>query len=64
MNFRIETEQEDDGRWIADVRDIPGAMVYGATRAEAIAGVVALVAEILDERGESASLGGSKPEQA
>ena len=31
--FTIETEQEDDGRWIAEVIEIPGAMVYGPTPA-------------------------------
>ena len=42
MTFRVETEQENDGRWIAEIAQIPGAMAYGATRDEAIARVEAL----------------------
>ncbi len=34
--MRIETERETDGRWIAEVMDIPGSMSYGETEAEAI----------------------------
>jgi predicted RNase H-like HicB family nuclease len=48
----IETEQEEDGRWIADVPALPGAMVYGRTRAEAIELVRALAARILAEHGD------------
>ena len=48
--MRIETEREDDGRWIADVPDLPGVVVYGATRAEAIARVEALALRVIAER--------------
>ena len=48
--FTIETEQETDGRWIAEVMEIPGALVYGATTAEAIAKVQALALRVLAER--------------
>ncbi len=34
--MNIETECEDDGRWIAEVSDLPGVMVYGGSREEAI----------------------------
>jgi predicted RNase H-like HicB family nuclease len=37
MNLTIECEHEDDGRWIAEIVQIPGAMAYGATRDEAMA---------------------------
>ena len=37
MNLSIECEREADGRWIAEIVQIPGAMAYGATRAEAMA---------------------------
>ena len=50
MTFTIETEQEEDGRWIAEVMEIPGAMVYGATTEEAIAKVQALALRVLAER--------------
>jgi hypothetical protein len=42
MTFTIEVEQEDDGRWIAEIAQIPGAMVYGRTREEAVSRVEAL----------------------
>ena len=48
--FTIETEREEDGRWIAEVMEIPGAMVYGATPEEAIAKVQALALRVLAER--------------
>ena len=37
MNLTIETEQEDDGRWIAEVPQLAGVLSYGATREEAMA---------------------------
>ncbi len=47
MNFRIEVEQENDGRWIAEIMDIPGVMVYGADKAHAIAKAKALALRVL-----------------
>ena len=46
----IEVELESDGRFIAEVPEIPGAMVYGATQEQAIAKVEALVLRILADR--------------
>ncbi len=37
MILSIECERETDGRWIAEITQIPGAMAYGATREEAMA---------------------------
>jgi predicted RNase H-like HicB family nuclease len=37
MKLSIECERETDGRWIAEITQIPGAMAYGATRDEAMA---------------------------
>ena len=37
MHLTIETEVEEDGRWLAEIIEIPGAMQYGRNRAEAIA---------------------------
>ena len=48
--FTIETEREEDGRWIAEVMEIPGAMVYGDTTEEAVAKVQALALRVLAER--------------
>ena len=47
--FTIETEQETDGRWIAEVMELPGAMAYGATTQDAIAKAQALALRILAE---------------
>jgi len=58
MTFRIELEREDDGRWIAEVLELPGAMVYGPTREEAEARAKALALRTVAERlehGEAAS---------
>ena len=57
MTFRIEIEQEDDGRWIAEVVELPGVMTYGATPEEATAKVQALALRILAERLEHGEAG-------
>jgi len=48
--MKVEIEREDDGRFIAEVPSIPGAMVYGSSAKEAVAKVEALVLRILAER--------------
>ena len=48
--YRVETEQEEDGRWIAEVADLPGVLSYGATREEAIRRAQALSLRVLAER--------------
>ena len=48
--MNIETEREDDGRWIAEVPDLPGVMVYGGSREEAIRKVKALALRVLADR--------------
>jgi predicted RNase H-like HicB family nuclease len=50
MQFALEIEQEVDGRWIAEIPDLPGVLVYGRTRDEAIAQVEALALRVLAER--------------
>ena len=45
----IETGRELDGRWIAEVPELPGAMVYGSTREEAITQVEILALRVLAE---------------
>jgi predicted RNase H-like HicB family nuclease len=57
MNFTIETERETDGRWIAEVPELPGVMVYGTTEEDAFAKVQALALRVLAdqlEHGEAA----------
>jgi predicted RNase H-like HicB family nuclease len=50
MNLTVETEQETDGRWIAEVPQLPGTMAYGATQDEARAKVQALALRVLADR--------------
>jgi predicted RNase H-like HicB family nuclease len=61
VNLRIETEQEDDGRWIAEIPDLPGVLVYGASRDEAVSRVKALALRVLADRLEN---GESTPQTA
>ncbi len=42
MNFSIDTEREQDGRWITEITDIPGAMAYGDTETQAKANAYAI----------------------
>lgn len=51
--MRIEIEREDDGRWIAEVVDLPGVLAYGATRAEAVGRAEALALRVLADRLEN-----------
>lgn len=48
--MKIEIEREEDGRWIAEVIDLPGVLAYGATREEAIAKVEALALRVIADR--------------
>jgi predicted RNase H-like HicB family nuclease len=49
IRFTIEHEQETDGRWIAEVLELPGALVYGQTLREAIARAKALALRVVAE---------------
>ena len=48
--MNIEIEREEDGRWIADVPELPGVMTYGKDRQEAISKVQALALRVLADR--------------
>ena len=48
--FRVEIEQEEDGRWIAEVIELPGVLAYGKTPEEAKAKVQALALRVLADR--------------
>ena len=50
MTFTIEHEQEDDGRWLAEVLELPGVLAYGKTAQDAINKVQALALRVLAER--------------
>ncbi len=47
MSFAVEIEKEKDGCWIAEIPQIPGAMAYGRTRAQAVSRVETLHCEFL-----------------
>jgi predicted RNase H-like HicB family nuclease len=49
----IESEQEEDGRWLAEVTALPGVMAYGTTKAEANAKVQALALRVIADRLDS-----------
>lgn len=48
--MKIEIEREDDGRWIAEVTELPGVMAYGQTRVEAVARAEALALRVMADR--------------
>jgi predicted RNase H-like HicB family nuclease len=58
MDFHIEYELENDGRWLAEVPEIPGVLTYGATADEAMAKAETLALRALAERIE---LGENRP---
>ena len=53
MNFSMECEREDDGRWLAEVPQLAGVMAYGATAEEAMARAEVLALRVMAERLES-----------
>ena len=53
MPFEVEVEREDDGRWIAEVPNLPGVMVYAQSRDGAIARVQVLSLRVLADRLEN-----------
>ena len=57
MRLKVEFEQEEDGRWMAEVPDLPGVLAYGADRAEAQAKVQALALRVVAERLEHGEAG-------
>ncbi len=48
--FAIEIEQEEDGRWLAEVPSLPGVLTYGQTRDEAVRAAQALTLRVLADR--------------
>ncbi len=53
MQFTIEHEREDDGRWLAEVPELPGVLAYGATADEAMVKAEVLALRVLAERLEN-----------
>ncbi len=50
MNLKVDFEQEEDGRWLAEIMDLPGVLVYGETRDQAAARVQALALRVIADR--------------
>jgi len=48
--YKVETEVETDGRWIAEIPDLPGVLAYGSTEKEAVASAQALALRVLADR--------------
>jgi len=59
MRYVVEVELEADGRWIAEVGELPGVLAYGKTREGAISAVEALALRVLADRIEHGELGPS-----
>ena len=57
MKFLVEIEQETDGRWIAEVMELPGVMCYGITLEEAKLRVQALALRVIADRIENGEAG-------
>jgi len=52
MSFRIEFGREEDGRWIAEIPDLPGVLAYGVTREDAKIRAEALAMRVITENEE------------
>ena len=50
MTFTVEYEQDEDGRWLAEVLELPGALAYGQTSEEAVDKAQALALRVLADR--------------
>lgn len=50
MNFHLECEREDDGRWLAEVPELPGVLAYGLSAAEAMAKAQVLALRVIAEQ--------------
>jgi predicted RNase H-like HicB family nuclease len=59
-SYTVETEQETDGRWIAEIPELPGVMAYGATTEEAVANAEALAFRVIADQIEHSKIATSK----
>lgn len=53
MRFELEIEREEDGRWIAEIPELPGCLAYGDSRDDAVARAESLALRILADRVEA-----------
>jgi len=52
VRLSIEVEQEEDGRWLSEIPELPGVLAYGETRSEAIVRAQVLALRVLADRME------------
>lgn len=57
ITFKVQTEREDDGRWLAEVVELPGVLAYGDTQQTAVSRVQALALRVIAERLEHGEAG-------
>ena len=57
ITLKVETEREDDGRWLAEVLELPGVLAYGDSQNAAVSKVQALALRVLAERLEHGEAG-------
>jgi len=57
ITFKVETEREDDGRWLAEVLELPGVLAYGDSQDLAVSRVQALALRVIAERLEHGEAG-------
>ena len=53
MNFTVEYEEEEDGRWLAEVKELPGVLTYGDNPDDAVAHAQALALRVIADRLEN-----------
>ncbi len=53
MNFTLECEQEVDGRWIAEVPELPGVLAYGSSSADAMSKAEVLALRVIADKLEN-----------
>lgn len=57
ITFKVELEREEDGRWLAEVIELPGVLAYGETQEAALSRVQALALRVIAERLEHGEAG-------
>ena len=57
ITFKVEVEQEEDGRWLAEVLELPGVLAYGQSQEAAVSKVQALALRVVAERLEHGEAG-------
>lgn len=53
MSISVDTEPEEDGRWLAEVKEFPGVLAYGNTRQEAVERAQVLCLRVIADRIEN-----------